>query len=186
MKTKRTTDSSSEEEYQNRPNYKNPQNYNEEMSFFNNPQYTKPPYEPKIINGYDHNKRRNLYSSKNIKHYDMNPEYDNINPNFNLREMGFEYNSLSKKTDPKIKYIEEKNRRNVTFSKRKKGIMKKAYEISTLTGSDVLLIVSSESGHVFTYASERLKPFLIESKKRIEEYLIADDEKSSHEENYKK
>ena len=40
-----------------------------------------------------------------------------------------------------IKFIENKTRRHVTFSKRKYGIMKKAFELSVLTGTQVLLLV---------------------------------------------
>lgn len=58
----------------------------------------------------------------------------------------------------KMEYIEDKIRRYTTFSKRKTGIMKKAYELSTLTGTQVMLLVASETGHVYTYATEKLKP----------------------------
>eukprot|EP01133_Synstelium_polycarpum_P005741 gene5741-6643_t len=47
----------------------------------------------------------------------------------------------------KIEFIDDKSRRHITFSKRKAGIMKKAYELSTLTGTQVLLLVASETGH---------------------------------------
>lgn len=49
-----------------------------------------------------------------------------------------------------IEYIPQKERRQVTFSKRKAGIMKKAYELSTLTGTQVLLLIVSENGVVCT------------------------------------
>lgn len=39
-----------------------------------------------------------------------------------------------------IEFIQDKSRRHITFSKRKAGIMKKAYELSTLTGTQVLLL----------------------------------------------
>ena len=58
----------------------------------------------------------------------------------------------------KMEYIPDKLKRYTTFSKRRSGIMKKAYELSTLTGTDVLLLVASETGHVYTYATEKLKP----------------------------
>ena len=35
-----------------------------------------------------------------------------------------------------IEFIEDRPKRNITFSKRKAGIMKKAFELSTLTGSE--------------------------------------------------
>ena len=56
-----------------------------------------------------------------------------------------------------IEYIDDKSRRHITFSKRKAGIMKKAYELSTLTGTQVLLLVASETGHVYTFATPKLQ-----------------------------
>ena len=38
-----------------------------------------------------------------------------------------------------MEFIDNKLRRYTTFSKRKTGIMKKAYELSTLTGKDIVL-----------------------------------------------
>ncbi|OAD79529.1 MADS-box transcription factor [Phycomyces blakesleeanus NRRL 1555(-)] len=60
----------------------------------------------------------------------------------------------------KIEYIEDKNRRHITFSKRKAGIMKKAYELSTLTGTQVLLLVVSETGLVYTFTTAKLQPIV--------------------------
>lgn len=60
----------------------------------------------------------------------------------------------------KIEYIAERSRRHITFSKRKAGIMKKAYELSTLTGTDVLLLVASETGHIYSFATPRFDPFI--------------------------
>lgn len=60
----------------------------------------------------------------------------------------------------KMEYIENKIRRYTTFSKRKTGIMKKAYELSTLTGTQVMLLVASETGHVYTFATDKLQPMI--------------------------
>ncbi|GJQ74652.1 putative protein dimerization protein [Trypoxylus dichotomus] len=83
------------------------------------------------------------------------------------------YNSLQSKKSPpnngkktkgrvkiKMEYIENKLRRYTTFSKRKTGIMKKAYELSTLTGTQVMLLVASETGHVYTFATRKLQPMI--------------------------
>lgn len=82
-----------------------------------------------------------------------------------------------------IQFIENKSRRHITFSKRKAGIMKKvcsvllavtlvacapcpscslaqAYELATLTGTQVLLLVASETGHVYTFATPKLQPLI--------------------------
>ncbi|KAI6190170.1 Serum response factor [Aphelenchoides bicaudatus] len=60
----------------------------------------------------------------------------------------------------KMEYIGNKLRRYTTFSKRKTGIMKKAHELSTLTGTQVMLIVASETGHVYAFATNKLKPLI--------------------------
>ncbi|KAK3562512.1 hypothetical protein QTP86_034761 [Hemibagrus guttatus] len=60
----------------------------------------------------------------------------------------------------KMEFIGNKLRRYTTFSKRKTGIMKKAYELSTLTGTQVLLLVASETGHVYTFATRKLQPMI--------------------------
>ncbi|XP_075165829.1 serum response factor blistered isoform X2 [Haematobia irritans] len=83
------------------------------------------------------------------------------------------YNSLQSKKSPpangkktkgrvkiKMEYIDNKLRRYTTFSKRKTGIMKKAYELSTLTGTQVMLLVASETGHVYTFATRKLQPMI--------------------------
>ena len=77
-------------------------------------------------------------------------------------------NSLVKKKKKKTKgrvkinmeFIQDKTRRYTTFSKRKTGIMKKAYELSTLTGTQVMLLVASETGHVYTFATDKLQPMI--------------------------
>jgi len=77
-----------------------------------------------------------------------------------------------------IEYIPDKTRRHVTFSKRKAGIMKKAYELATLTGTQVLLLVASETGHVYTFATPKLQPLITgpEGKNLIQSCLNVPDE----------
>ena len=45
-----------------------------------------------------------------------------------------------KKIDP-YKFIENKMQRDVTYSKRKRGIIKKAIEISRMCGQDIFMII---------------------------------------------
>ncbi|KDE02388.1 hypothetical protein MVLG_07052 [Microbotryum lychnidis-dioicae p1A1 Lamole] len=52
-----------------------------------------------------------------------------------------------------IEYIDDKAKRHVSFTKRKQGLMKKAFELSTLTGTNCLVLVVSESGLVYHYAT---------------------------------
>lgn len=59
-----------------------------------------------------------------------------------------------------MEYIGNKLRRYTTFSKRKTGIMKKAQELATLTGTQVMLLVASETGHVYAFATAKLKPMI--------------------------
>lgn len=81
----------------------------------------------------------------------------------------------------KIEYIEDKTRRHITFSKRKAGIMKKAYELSTLTGTQVLLLVVSETGLVYTFTTPKLQPLVTkpEGKNLIQSCLNAPDNNNS-------
>lgn len=77
----------------------------------------------------------------------------------------------------RIEYIEDKSRRQITFSKRKAGILKKAHELSTLTGTQALLLIASETGHVYTFATARLQPLVThtEGKALIQGCLSASD-----------
>lgn len=85
-----------------------------------------------------------------------------------------------------IEFIEDKSRRHITFSKRKAGIMKKAYELSTLTGTQVLLLVASETGHVYTFATPKLQPLITktEGKNLIQKCLNAPDDSAPQQQNY--
>ncbi|KAE8732902.1 Agamous-like MADS-box protein AGL8-like protein [Hibiscus syriacus] len=53
-----------------------------------------------------------------------------------------------------LKRIEIKINRQVTFSKRRTGLSKKAHEISILCDAEVALIVFSQKGKVFEYAGD--------------------------------
>ncbi|KAK9729659.1 transcription factor of the MADS box [Basidiobolus ranarum] len=85
----------------------------------------------------------------------------------------------------KIEYIEDKSRRHITFSKRKAGIMKKAYELSTLTGTQVLLLVVSETGLVYTFTTPKLQPLVTqpEGKNLIQSCLNAPDPAQAKDDN---
>ena len=50
-----------------------------------------------------------------------------------------------------------------------------AYELSTLTGTQVLLLVASETGHVYTFATPKLQPLITkpEGKNLIQSCLNA-------------
>ncbi|KAF2312883.1 hypothetical protein GH714_040941 [Hevea brasiliensis] len=53
-----------------------------------------------------------------------------------------------------LKRIENKINRQVTFSKRRSGLLKKAHEISVLCDAEVALIVFSTKGKLFEYSTD--------------------------------
>ena len=54
-----------------------------------------------------------------------------------------------------IKKIDSTAARQVTFSKRRRGLFKKAYELSTLCDAEIALMVFSATGKLFEYSSSR-------------------------------
>lgn len=54
-----------------------------------------------------------------------------------------------------IKRIENTTNRQVTFCKRRNGLLKKAYELSVLCDAEVALIVFSTRGRLYEYANNR-------------------------------
>ncbi|RRT40394.1 hypothetical protein B296_00022680 [Ensete ventricosum] len=54
-----------------------------------------------------------------------------------------------------IKRIENTTNRQVTFCKRRNGLLKKAYELSVLCDAEVALIVFSSRGRLYEYANNK-------------------------------
>lgn len=54
-----------------------------------------------------------------------------------------------------IKRIENTTNRQVTFCKRRSGLLKKAYELSVLCDAEVALVVFSNRGRLYEYANNR-------------------------------
>ena len=52
-----------------------------------------------------------------------------------------------------LKRIENKINRQVTFSKRRNGLLKKAYELSVLCDAEVALIIFSTRGKLYEFGS---------------------------------
>ncbi|PON54968.1 MADS-box transcription factor [Trema orientale] len=52
-----------------------------------------------------------------------------------------------------LKRIEDKSSRQVTFSKRRNGLIKKARELSVLCDIDVALIIFSSRGRLYEFAN---------------------------------
>lgn len=118
----------------------------------------------------------NYENYENYDSYESSVKAPSINSNNNATQLKFEtqvgnFEEEGEDDEPEdgkktksgrrkinIEYIKDKSRRHITFSKRKNGIMKKAYELATLTGTQVLLLVVSESGLVYTFTTAKLSP----------------------------
>ncbi|XP_059642654.1 MADS-box protein SVP [Cornus florida] len=59
-----------------------------------------------------------------------------------------------------IRKIDNATARQVTFSKRRRGLFKKAEELSVLCDADVALIIFSATGKLFEYSSSSMKQML--------------------------
>ncbi|KAG6656672.1 hypothetical protein CIPAW_04G038700 [Carya illinoinensis] len=58
-----------------------------------------------------------------------------------------------------LKRIEDKSSRQVTFSKRKGGLIKKARELGVLCDVEVALVIFSDQGRLYEFSSaERSNP----------------------------
>ncbi|XP_061948843.1 MADS-box protein JOINTLESS-like isoform X2 [Populus nigra] len=55
-----------------------------------------------------------------------------------------------------IKKIDDTMARQVTFSKRRRGLFKKAYELSTLCDAEIALMVFSASGKLYEYSNSSM------------------------------
>ncbi|XP_010260844.1 PREDICTED: truncated transcription factor CAULIFLOWER A [Nelumbo nucifera] len=80
-----------------------------------------------------------------------------------------------------LKRIENKINRQVTFSKRRNGLLKKAHEISVLCDAEVAVIVFSTKGKLFEYATDSGMERILERYERYsyaERELIAADSES--------
>ncbi|CAF0965741.1 unnamed protein product [Rotaria sordida] len=60
-----------------------------------------------------------------------------------------------------ITRINDDRTRQVTFTKRKFGLMKKAYELSVLCGCEIALIIFNSNGRLFQYASSDMDKVLL-------------------------
>ncbi|PON79735.1 MADS-box transcription factor [Parasponia andersonii] len=70
-----------------------------------------------------------------------------------------------------LKRIENKINRQVTFSKRRNGLLKKAHEISVLCDAEVAVIVFSHKGKLFEYSTDSCMEKILE---RYERYSYAE------------
>ena len=61
-----------------------------------------------------------------------------------------------------MKKIENATSRQVTFSKRRNGLLKKAYELSVLCDAQVSLIVFSQRGRLYEFSNSEYVFFILE------------------------
>ncbi|KAK8567375.1 hypothetical protein V6N12_005965 [Hibiscus sabdariffa] len=59
-----------------------------------------------------------------------------------------------------LKRIENKINRQVTFAKRRNGLLKKAYELSILCDAEVALIIFSNRGKLYEFCSTSRRIYL--------------------------
>ncbi|CAM8896565.1 unnamed protein product [Rhodiola kirilowii] len=64
-----------------------------------------------------------------------------------------------------IKRIENTTNRQVTFCKRRNGLLKKAYELSVLCDAEVALVVFSSRGRLYEYANNSVRSTIEKYKK---------------------
>ncbi|KCZ81668.1 hypothetical protein H312_00846 [Anncaliia algerae PRA339] len=171
--------------YSNYGNYYTPSTYGNE-------QYFDQQYPSMYTNTYSYESRYNVPNTTSVP----NPSeyiFNNYHPNYYQQDADAMYFEDSTNKDGRgpvsLKFIEGKTRRGVTFSKRKKGLMKKAYELSVLTGSEVLVLVASEGGNVYSFATDRFKKIIDEHQQLIKECLqdspfIGDDKENTINDDY--
>ncbi|XP_049411741.1 MADS-box protein AGL42-like [Solanum stenotomum] len=71
-----------------------------------------------------------------------------------------------------MKRIENAASRQVTFSKRRNGVMKKAYELSVLCDAQVALIIFSQKGKLFQFSSSSMQKTIDRYREYTKETLI--------------
>ncbi|PIN01410.1 MADS box transcription factor [Handroanthus impetiginosus] len=69
-----------------------------------------------------------------------------------------------------MKRIEKASSRQVTFSKRRNGLLKKAYELSVLCDAEVALIIFSQKGRLYEFSSSNIQ-------RSIQKYLELTEER---------
>ena len=75
-----------------------------------------------------------------------------------------------------IEPIREDRNRQVTFMKRKQGLLKKAMELSILCKCEVSVLIFSEQGKMFEYASNDMDKMV----KRREQHSKDSESKTNH------
>ncbi|OQS54325.1 SRF [Ecytonucleospora hepatopenaei] len=90
----------------------------------------------------------------------LNTKNQNKKIKTSFKDSAIMHKNTNGKQKIKLEYITQKTKRSVTFSKRKKGLLKKAYELALLTNAEISIIIANENGHVYTYTTKKFKKML--------------------------
>ncbi|XP_060203490.1 MADS-box protein AGL42-like isoform X2 [Lycium barbarum] len=74
-----------------------------------------------------------------------------------------------------MKRIENSTSRQVTFSKRRNGLMKKAYELSVLCDAEVALIIFSPKGRLYEFSSSNMQKTIERYRELAKETATVDE-----------
>ena len=72
-----------------------------------------------------------------------------------LGSRGSDGGAMPRRGRVELRRIEDRVSRQVRFSKRRAGLLKKAFELSLLCDAEVALLVFSPAGRLYEYASAR-------------------------------
>ncbi|ORD93827.1 MCM1 [Enterospora canceri] len=115
-------------------------------------------------------------------HSETQKQHQNVTENIFIRQESSESEKEPRTVQPprrtkvSLKYIQKPKKRGVSFSKRKKGVIKKLDELNVLTRAEIMLVIANESGRVYTYATDKLKVILIRQEDMIKELLDVSSE----------
>ncbi|KAL8141498.1 hypothetical protein V2J09_014530 [Rumex salicifolius] len=84
-----------------------------------------------------------------------------------------------------MKRIENATSRQVTFSKRRSGLLKKAYELSVLCDAEVALIIFSQKGRLYEFASSDIRKTLDRYRKYVKEVRTTEEDDEQQKEQVK-
>ncbi|KAK9095905.1 hypothetical protein Sjap_021402 [Stephania japonica] len=79
-----------------------------------------------------------------------------------------------------IKRIENTTNRQVTFCKRRNGLLKKAYELSVLCDAEVALVVFSTRGRLYEYCNGSMKSIIERYKKAHTDTAVTTETPNDH------
>ncbi|XP_038724970.1 agamous-like MADS-box protein AGL19 isoform X2 [Tripterygium wilfordii] len=80
-----------------------------------------------------------------------------------------------------MKRIENATSRQVTFSKRRNGLLKKAFELSVLCEAEVALIIFSARGRLYEFSSSSMSKTIERYQKRVKEPESSTKQQGQHE-----